>query len=131
MQRIAMIFASIINPRWVLIPSLRITNPLTQRSLPPLLGYCSFFPFPPLETIKSLVRTKEKSFFEHSSPKKASGVSSEKRTTIFPRDKKMATSLGTIFLLFPKEGLFLFILFFILFLLLVWFFGSVTCVVLL
>src|SRR3954464_12262631 len=111
----------------MLIPSLRITNPLTQRSLPPLLGYCSFFPFPPLEIIKSLVRTKEKSFFEHSSPKKASGVSSEKRTTIFPRDRKMATSLGTIFLLFPKEGLFLFILF----LLLVWFFGSVTCVVLL
>src|SRR3954462_13991714 len=111
MQRIAMIFASIINPRWVLIPSLRITNPLTQRSLPPLLGYCSFFPFPPLEIIKSLVRTKEKSFFEHSSPKKASGVSSRKKTTIFPRDRKMATSLGTIFLLFPKEGLFLFILF--------------------
>src|SRR3954468_9132240 len=73
--------------RWVLIPSLRITNPLTQRSLPPLLGYCSFFPFPPLEIIKSLVRTKEKSFFEHSSPKKASGVSSEKGTTIFPRDR--------------------------------------------
>src|SRR3954463_2682180 len=112
--------------RWVLIPSLRITNPLTQRSLPPLLGYCSFFPFPLLETIKSLVRTKEKSFFEHSSPKKASGVSSKKKTTIFPRDRKMATSLGTIFLLFPKEGLFLFILFFILFLLLVWFFGSVV-----
>src|SRR3954469_10346092 len=110
--------------RWVLIPSLRITNPLTQRSLPPLLGYCSFFPFPPLEIIKSLVRTKEKSFFEHSSPKKASGVSSRKKTTIFPRDRKMATSLGTIFLLFPKEGLILFSIFFIcvvLVLLLVWF----------
>src|SRR4051812_24082182 len=114
--------------RWVLIPSLRVTNPLTQRSLPPLLGYCSFFPFPLLEIIKSLVRTKEKSFFEHSSPKKASGVSFRKKTTIFPRDRKMATSLGTIFLLFPKEGLFLFILFFYfcylfgsLVLLLVWF----------
>src|SRR3954464_12734833 len=76
----------------MLIPSLRITNPLTQRSLPPLLGYCSFFPFPTLEIIKSLVGTKEKSFFEHSSPKKASGVSSRKKTTIFPRDsKKQAT----------------------------------------
>src|SRR3954464_3764426 len=106
----------------MLIPSLRITNPLTQRSLPHFLGYCSFFPFPPLEIIKSLVGTKEKSFFEHSSPKKASGVSSRKRTTIFPRDRKMATSLGTIFLLFPKEGLFLFALFFISF--------FVTCVVL-
>src|SRR4051812_4944554 len=117
--------------RWVLIPSLRITNPLTQRSLPPLLGYCSFFPFPPLEIIKSLVRTKEKSFFEHSSPKKASGVSSKKRTTIFPRDRKMATSLGIIFFIVSK-GRVIFIYFvFILFLLLVWFFGSVTCVVLL
>src|SRR3954468_15081393 len=74
--------------RWVLIPSLRITNPLTQRSLPPLLGYCSFFPFPLLETIKSLVGTKEKSFFEHSSPKKASGVSSRKKDNDFsPRQK--------------------------------------------
>src|SRR3954468_15374213 len=70
----------------MLIPSLRITNPLTQRSLPHFLGYCSFFPFPPLEIIKSLVGTKEKSFFEHSSPKKASGVSSRKKITIFPRD---------------------------------------------
>src|SRR3954465_13649501 len=87
----------------MLIPSLRITNPLTQRSLPPLLGYCSFFPFPPSEIIKSLVRTKEKSFFEHSSPKKASGVSSRKKPTIFPRDRKMATSLG-IFLFIVSKG---------------------------
>src|SRR3954468_19075750 len=107
--------------RWVLIPSLRITNPLTQRSLPPLLGYCSFFPFPPLEIIKSLVRTKEKSFFEHSSPKKASGVSSRKKTTIFPRDRKMATSLGRpSFYCFQRKGYFyLFCFYFIL----------VTCVV--
>src|SRR4051812_45299919 len=80
--------------RWVLIPSLRITNPLTQRSLPPLLGYCSFFPFPPLEIIKSLVRTKEKSFFEHSSPKKASGVSSEKRQRFFPATASDVSWLG-------------------------------------
>src|SRR3954467_3339258 len=77
------------------------------------VGYCIFFPFPTLEIIKSLVRTKEKSFFKHSSPKKASGVSSRKKITIFPRDRKMATSLGTSFLLFPKEGLFLFSIFFI------------------
>src|SRR3954465_12525111 len=117
--------------RWVLIPSLRITNPLTQRSLPPLLGYCSFFPFPLLETIKSLVGTKEKSFFEHSSPKKASGVSSRKKITIFPRDRKMATSLGTIFLLFPKEGLILFALFFHFIFCYMCGSCSVTCVVLL
>src|SRR3954464_3924507 len=72
------------------------------RALHLFLGYCSFFPFPLLETIKSLVRTKEKSFFEHSSPKKASGVSSEKRTTIFPRDK-MAVETQTMAQVQPAQ----------------------------
>src|SRR3954468_3812364 len=116
--------------RWVLIPSLRITNPLTQRSLPPLLGYCSFFPFPPLEIIKSLVRTKEKSFFEHSSPKKASGVSSRKKEQrFFPATEKWRLHWGPSFYCFQRKGYFYLLYFSFHFLLHVWFFGSVTCVV--
>src|SRR3954467_6081884 len=113
--------------RWVLIPSLRITNPLTQRSLPPLLGYCNFFPFPLLETIKSLVRTKEKSFFEHSRPKKASGVSSKKKDNDFSPRQKNGDFTGDHLFIVSKERVisiyFVFIsfLFGSLVLLLVWF----------
>src|SRR3954468_2176976 len=108
--------------RWVLIPSLRITNPLTQRSLPPLLGYCSFFPFPLLETIKSLVGTKEKSFFEHSSPKKASGVSSRKKEQrFFPATEKLRLHWGPSFYYFQRKGYFYLLYFSFHFLLYVWF----------
>src|SRR4051812_32205633 len=85
------------------------------------LGYCNFFPFPPLETIKSLVRTKEKSFFLSTRAQRRHQVSHpEKRIRFFPATEKWRLHWGQNFLLFPKKGLFLFILFL---------FILVTCVV--
>src|SRR3954464_12624357 len=112
----------------MLIPSLRITNPLTQRSLPPLLGYCSFFPFPTLEIIKSLVGTKEKSFFEHSSPKKASGVSSRKKDNDFsPRQKNGYFNGDHLFIVSKGRVNSIFYIFSFHFLLHVWFWFCYLC----